>query len=586
MIRTLKQTSAVLATQAVMFGVLPVAAQAATFNLQEATVADINAAFDAGALTSKDLTQLYLNRIDAYDQQGPTLNSLITVNPNALETARTLDLERQTTGRRSPLHGIPVILKDNYDTFDLPTTAGSIVLDGSIPPNDAFTVQQLRDAGANILGKANLSEFASGVPGGSLIGLTRNPYQLDRSPAGSSGGTGAAIAANFGVIGTGSDTGGSIRGPASANGLVGIKPTLGLTSRDGIIPLALSFDVSGPLTRTVEDAAITLGTMAGIDPADPATSASEGKTFKDYTQFLDKDALQGARIGVARDFFSGNAEVDQLTEAAIAQMEESGATIIDSLSFPQSVIASKDTIYTRIRWPEFKAQIPEYLATLDEGYPKTLADIIAIAENDDFFQRYPTRLNLFRTEQASVPLSDPDYLDALNNGKALVTNAVLDLLESNNLDALIYPTSRCPASPLPGVDDPTFVCSSGPSATNIANISGFPDIQVPAGFTSDGLPITISLLGPAYSEPELLGLAYSYEQATMLRSPSSLVPALPGEEFEYEPVPEPPATIALTVVGFTLLGLRLRRHRQNKGNFDARLKLSRAETASNKCCNT
>ncbi len=558
MIGFVKQTTTVLATQALLLGFLPVTVLAATFSLEEATVADINAAFDAGALTSEGLTQLYLNRIDAYDKQGPTLNSLITVNPNSLETAQALDLERQTTGPRSPLHGIPVILKDNYDTFDLPTTAGSIVLDGSIPPNDAFTVQQLRDAGAIILGKANLSEFAAGVPGGSLIGFTRNPYQLDRSPSGSSGGTGAAIAANFGAIGTGSDTGGSIRGPASANGLVGIKPTLGLTSRDGIIPLALSFDVSGPLTRTVEDAAITLGIMAGIDPADPATSASEGKTFKDYTQFLDKNALQGARIGVARDFFGGNTEVDQLTEAAIAQMEESGATIIDSLYFPQEVIDSKNTIYTRIRWPEFKAQIPDYLATLDEEYPKTLADIIAIAENDEFFEQYPTRLNLFRSEQASGLLSDHDYLDALNNGRALVTNAVLDLLESNDLDALIYSTSSCPASPLPSVSDPTFVCNAVPSATNIANISGFPDIQVPAGFTEDGLPTTISFLGRAYSEPTLLGFAYSYEQATMNRLPPGTTPPLPREMFEYEPVPEPSSTVALGVFGLAALGLKLK----------------------------
>ncbi len=566
MLKVVKQTTTVLTTQALLLGVLPVMALAATFNLEEATVADINAVFDAGALTSENLTQLYLNRIDAYDKQGPTLNSLITLNPNVLETAKALDLERQTTGRRSPLHGIPVILKDNYDTFDLPTTAGSIVLDGSIPPNDAFTVQQLRDAGAIILGKANLSEFAAGVPGGSLIELTRNPYQLDRSPSGSSGGTGAAIAANFGVIGTGSDTGGSIRGPASANGLVGIKPTLGLTSRDGIIPLALSFDVSGPLTRIVEDAAITLGIMAGIDSADPATSASEGKTFKDYTQFLDKNALQGTRIGVARDFFGGNTEVDQLTEAAITQMEESGATIIDSLYFPQEVIDSKNTIYTRIRWPEFKAQIPDYLATLNAGYPKTLADIIAIAENDEFFEQYPTRLNLFRSEQASGLLSDPDYLDALNNGRALVTNAVLDLLESNDLDALIYPTSSCPASPLPGVSDPTFVCNAVPSATNIANLSGFPDIQVPAGFTEDGLPTTVSFLGRAYSEPTLLGLAYSYEQATMNRLPPATTPSLPGEMFEYEPVPEPSSTVALGVFGLGFLSLKLKQRRKVKGD--------------------
>lgn len=565
-VRIVRQTATVLITQVALFGVLPVVTLAATFRLEEATVADINAAFDAGALTSQQLTQLYLNRIEAYDQQGPNLNSIISISPNALQTAAALDLERQTTGPRSPLHGIPVILKDNYDTFDLPTTAGSIVLDGSIPPDDAFTVKKLRDAGAIILAKANMSEFASGIPGGSLQGLARNPYQLNRSPSGSSGGTGAAIAANFGVIGTGSDTGGSIRGPASANGLVGIKPTLGLTSRDGIVPLALSFDVSGPLTRTVEDAAITLGIMAGVDPADPTTSASEGKSFKDYTQFLDKDALKGARIGIASDFFNGNPEVDQQVQAAIEEMEKSGATIVDSLSFPQEVIAAKDTIYTRIRWPEFKAQIPDYLATLDEEYPKSLAEIIAIAETNDFYQQYPTRLDLFRNEQASVPLTDPDYLDALVNGRALVRNATLNILESNDLDALIYPTSSCPASPLPGVTDPTFVCDAVPSATNIANISGFPDIQVPAGFTKDGLPITISLLGREYSEPTLIGLAYSYEQATMLRLPPTTTPALAGETFNYEPIPENTSAPAVALFGLAALGLKLKQQRK-KGNL-------------------
>jgi len=565
-LRIIRQTTTVLATQVALLGVLPVVTLAATFRLEEATVADINAAFTAGALSSQQLTQLYLNRIAAYDQQGPSLNSIISISPHALQTAAALDLERQTTGPRSPLHGIPVILKDNYDTFDLPTTAGSIVLDGSIPPDDAFTVKKLRDAGAIILGKANMSEFASGVPGGSLQGLTRNPYKLNRSPAGSSGGTGAAIAANFGVIGTGSDTGGSIRGPASANGLVGIKPTLGLTSRDGIVPLALSFDVGGPLTRTVEDAAITLGIMAGVDPADPATAASEGKSFKDYTQFLDKDALKGARIGVARDFFGGNPEVDQYVKAAIEEMEKSGATIVDSLSFPPEVIATKDSIYTRIRWPEFKAQIPEYLATLDAGYPKSLAEIIAIAETNDFFKQYPTRLDLFRNEQASGSLTDSDYLDALVNGRALVRNATLDILESNDLDALIYPTSSCPASPLSGVADATFVCDAVPSATNIANISGFPDIQIPAGFTDDGLPITISLLGRAYSEPTLIGLAYSYEQATMLRLPPTTTPALSGETFEYEPVPEPTSVTSVALFGLTTLSLQFKRRRKKK-NF-------------------
>ncbi|MBE9078956.1 amidase [Romeria aff. gracilis LEGE 07310] len=554
-----KRAAIAIATPVAVYATIPNAARAAVFRLQEATVSDINKAFDAGALSSESLIQLYLNRIETYDDE---LNSIIRVNPNALETARALDLERQIKGPRSPLHGIPVILKDNYDTFDLPTTAGSVVLKGSIPPDDAFTVKQFRDAGAIILAKANMSEFASGVPGGSLQGLTRNPYELDRSPSGSSGGTGASIAANFGVIGTGSDTGGSIRGPAAANGLVGVKPTLGLTSRDGIIPLALSFDVGGPLARTVEDAAIALGTMAGIDPSDPATLDSASKTFDDYTPFLDKDALNGARIGVARDFFGRNPEVDQIITDAIATLEQSGAEIVDALFFPEEVIEDKGTIYTRIRWPEFKAQIPDYLATIGDEYPKTLAEIIEVAEQDDFFETYSTRLDLFRVEQDSVPLTDPDYIDALTNGRALVRNSALNLLERNNLDALIYPTSGCPASPLPGLEDPTYICEPGPSPTNIANISGFPDVQVPAGFTSDELPVSLSFFGKAYSEPTLLGLAYAFEQATQVRMPPLLFPALAGEVIEYEPVPEPGAAAALIGLGTVLVGFKFTKRRQ------------------------
>jgi len=557
------KTATLVVAQSIALGLLPIGALAATFQLEEATVSEINKAFDAGALTSEQLIELYLNRIDTYDD---SLNSIITVNSDALEIARALDLERQTTGPRSPLHGIPVILKDNYDTFDMPTTGGSAVLKGSVPPDDGFLVKQLRDAGAVIFAKANMSEFAAGVPGGSLAGLTSNPYNLERSPAGSSGGTGAAIAANFGVIGTGSDTGGSIRGPAAANGLVGIKPTLGLTSRDGIIPLALSFDVGGPLTRTVEDAAITLGIMAGIDPADPATLGSEGKFFKDYTQFLDKGALQGTRIGVARDFFGRNPEVDQIVENAIAKMKTLGATIVDSVFHPPDILTAKETIYTRVRWPEFKDQIPDYLATVGDQYPKDLDDIIALAEKDDFFKQYPTRLNLFKNEQASASITDPDYIDAFTNGRALVRNAALDLLNGNSLDALIYPTSGCPASPLPGITDPTFVCNPGISPTNIANISGFPDIQVPAGFTSDDLPVTISFFGRAYSEPALLGYAYAFEQATKARRPPDLFPALSGEEIEYETVPEPGMIPALAVLGISAFGVKVikRGKKQNK----------------------
>ena len=380
MFKLAKQTTVAFGVPVALFVLSAKPAQSATFNLQEASVSSINRAFDAGALTSEELVQLYLNRIEAYDDAGPALNSLITVNPNALQTAAALDLERQATGPRSILHGIPVILKDNFDTFDLPTTGGSVALQGSIPPDDAYVVKQLRDAGAIILAKANLDEWAhGGAPGGgysSVGGQTKNPYNLNRGPAGSSGGPGAAIAANFGTIGLGTDTGGSIRGPAAANGLVGIKPTLGLTSRDGIIPFSLTLDTGGPLTRTVTDAAITLGFMTGIDPNDPVTKESEGKFFTDYTQFLDKDALQGARIGVVRDFFGRNSEIDQAIEQAIAEIKALGATVVESVTFPPEALAARGGVYSIISDTEFKAQIADYLETLSVDYPKTLAEVI------------------------------------------------------------------------------------------------------------------------------------------------------------------------------------------------------------------
>ncbi len=506
-----------------MLGVMPTAARAATFNLVEATIADINGAFDAQALTSEQLTQLYLNRIEAYDKQGPNINSIITINPNALETARELDKERQNRDHTSPLYGIPIILKDNYDTFDMPTTAGSVALKGSIPPDDAFLVKQLRDAGAIILAKANMDEWAhGGAPGGgysSLGGQTLNPYQLNRGPAGSSGGPGAAIAGNFGVIGMGSDTGGSIRGPAAANGLVGIKPTLGLTSRDGIIPFALSLDVGGPLARNVTDAAIALGTVTGVDPNDPQTLESQGKSFNDYTQFLNTDALKGARIGVARDFFGGNAEVDQATDTAISKLKALGADVVDPITFPEDVLAARGSIYSTISDTEFKTQIAEYLATLGNDFPvQTLADVIAVSESPEVansaFPVNPRVLERLKEAEARGALTDPAYLDALRNGTALIKDTTLNILNSYELDAIVYPTSSCPASPIDSVVDSTYVCQPVSSATNIANLTGFPDVSVPSGFTEDGLPIDISFFGRAYSEPTLLGFAYAYEQAT------------------------------------------------------------------------
>src|SRR3954464_13383008 len=271
---------------------------ARTLDLDSATIADINAAFDAGTLTAEKLVTLCLARITAFDRKGPDLHAVMTLNPKALETARALDAERKAKGRRSPLHGIPVVLKDNYDTFDMPTTGGSVLLEGSVPAKDPFVVKKLRDAGAIVLAKLNMSEFASGGAYSSLGGQSRNPHDLARTPSGSSGGTGVAIAAGYAPLGMGTDTGGSIRGPSTSNGIVGLKPTHGLLSRTGIIPLALSFDTGGPVGRTVSDVAVALGIMTGVDPADAATKKSEGAFQTDYTRDLRTDALKGARIGI------------------------------------------------------------------------------------------------------------------------------------------------------------------------------------------------------------------------------------------------------------------------------------------------
>ena len=293
-------------------------ASAQPLELDSATIQQLAAAMDAGTLTSERLVQLSLARIEAYDEKGPKLNAILTLNPKALEVARALDAERKAKGKRSPLHGIPIVLKDNFDTADLPTTGGSILLEGSIPPDDAYVVKKLRDAGAVILAKVNLSEFASGGAFSSLGGQTHNPHDPLRTPSGSSGGTGASIAAGYATLGLGTDTGGSVRGPSTSNGVVGLKPTHGLLSRDGIIPLALSFDTGGPLARNVADIAVALGIMTGVDPADAATKKSDGKFETDYTKYLNAGALKGARIGIARDFMGQDPEVDWVIEASLA----------------------------------------------------------------------------------------------------------------------------------------------------------------------------------------------------------------------------------------------------------------------------
>jgi amidase len=507
-----------------------------TVDLDALTIADLDRAFDSGALTAERLVQLCLARIEAYDRQGPSLRAVLTLNPKALDTARALDAERKTKGRRSPLHGIPIVLKDNYNTADLPTTGGSVLLEGSIPPDDAFVVKKLRAAGAIVLAKLNMSEFASGPARSSLGGQTLNPHDLTRTPSGSSGGTGAAIAAAYAPLGMGTDTGGSIRGPATSNGIVGLKPTHGLLSRSGIIPLSLTFDTGGPMARSVTDVAIALGIMTGVDPADAATKKSDGRFETDYTKYLKADALNGARIGVAREFLGADPDVDWVIDASLDAMRKAGATIVD-VRYPKWLLDSKQELYNAIRRPEFHAQIADYLKTTGPGFPKTLEEMIARANRftavrADGAGPNPARWTLFTREAESGTLDDYRYTAVRDHGLPLVRAAVEGMLAAQRLDAIVYPTS----SRRPGlIADPGAGAGGAPggdgrtSATDIANLTGFPDLIVPAGFTGDHLPVGISFFGAAFSEPKLLALGYSFEQITHARRRPIHTPARPGE---------------------------------------------------------
>ena len=505
---------------------------AKTIDLDSATIADINAAFEAGTLTAESLVQLCLTRIRSYDREGPALHAVMVLNPKAIETARELDAERKARGPRSALHGIPVVLKDNYNTADLPTTGGSVLLEGSIPPADAFVVKKLRDAGAIILAKMNMSEFASPPSQSSLGGQSLNPHDLRRTPAGSSGGTGVAIAATYAPLGMGTDTGGSIRGPSTANGIVGLKPTHGLLSRSGIIPLSLTFDTGGPMARSVYDVAVALGAMTGIDPADAATRKSEGRFSIDYTKDMKADALKGARIGIARDFLGADPDVDWVIAASLDAMRKSGAIVVD-VRFPKWLLDSKLEFYNAIRMPEFSAQIKDYLSTIGPNYPKTIEELIDrsnrfTAPRADGARPNPGRWALFKREASSGSLEDYRYTSVRDYGLPLVRATVEGLFAAEKLDAIVYPTSpRRPA--LLAAPPEAAPASPTASATNIANLTGFPDLIVPAGFTGDNLPVGISFFGLAFSEQRLLSLGYSFEQATRARRRPIHTPALEGE---------------------------------------------------------
>ena len=510
--------------------VFTVSAVAQTLEMTASTIEDINAAFNSESLTSEQLVELYLSRIEAYDEAGPAINAVLVLNGQALDRARALDTERRAKGPRSRLHGIPIVLKDNIDTADLPTTAGSSLLAGSLPPDDAFIVQKLRAAGAIILAKVNMSEFASGGAMSSLGGPIRNPHDLERSPLGSSGGTGASIAAAYAQFGLGTDTGGSVRWPSTANGIVGLKPTYGLVSRDGIIPLALSFDMAGPMARNVYDVAAALSVMTGIDPADQATVQIEGRTDIDYTEHLDVAALDGARIGIARDFLDQDSEVDWVIEASLDVMRSAGATVV-TVRFPQWLLDANGELYTAVRHREFRVQIAEYLATLKPKYPKTLTELIEQATRmtapNDSGQPNPGRWSLMQREDDSGDLGDPEYQAVREHGLALIRSVIDGILESKNLDAIVYPTSPRRPSRIDADSSPGGTRRVSP--IRLANLTGFPDLVVPAGFTGNGLPVGISFLGTAFSEPKLLALGYAFEEVTKARRLPINTPSRPNE---------------------------------------------------------
>lgn len=510
------------------------------FDIMDGTIESINKAFDSGQLTSEQLVKMYLRRIEAYEEKGPGINALITLNPNALARARKLDRERKKKGRRSLVHGIPFILKDNYGTADMPTTAGSVFLKDSVPTRDAYTTRKLRDAGALVIGKANMSEFGlsySRFGYSSLGGHTRNPHNLKRNASGSSSGSAAAVAANFAVFATGTDTAGSIRAPASVAGVVGIRPTLGLTSRGGVVPVTLSFDATGPIARTVRDTAIALQYMAGVDKDDPRTLRSKGLIVKDYTRALDVHALKGARLGVARDYFGANSDVDRAIKQAIATMGKQGAKLVD-VKIPKALLMAWEDIMDPVIIEEMGRQVDTYLRSLPAAKtPRTfskLVDRYASLKSDAMgFPVDPARLEAYQQSRKSTGVANTAYLYTLTNKMPAARNAVLAIMKEKNLDAIVFPTMPCPASPRFTVKkDRTYVCSVDDPyvAAYLSCITGFPEISVPAGMTRHGLPVGLSFFGKPYSDSRLFGLAYAFEQATKARRLPASTPRLKARE--------------------------------------------------------
>lgn len=482
----------------------------------ETTIAEIHRAIRSGRLTCRELVEIYLKRIETYDQ--PTkLNAIVVINSNALKRADELDEEFRRTKKLRPLHGIPLIVKDNYDTKDLQTSGGSLALKGSIPPNDAYQVRVLREAGAIVLAKSNMAEWAFSPyqTVSSIAGTTRNPYDLDRVPAGSSGGTAASVAANFGTAGLGTDTGNSIRGPSSHCCLVGIRSTMGLTSRDGIIPLYLRNDIGGPMARTVEDAVKILEVIAGYDSADPITKACLGKVQENYSQFLGKNGLKGARIGVFRTFIDSptiDPQVKALMEKAIDDMKSLGAVIIDPFVIPDFKELTK-----KLWCDMFRHDVNNYLASLGDKSPfKNLAEIFDSGLYSASIERRLKRALKAPAQEA------PPCQDLYNEPRNIAfREAVLKAMEMKKLDAFVYPTWSNPPRKIGDLKSP-----AGDNSQLIPPHTGLPGFTVPMGFTYENLPAGLQIVGKLFGEPDLIKIVYAYEQGTKHRRPPEKFPEL------------------------------------------------------------